>query len=322
MRIRGMLAADWPGVAAIYREGIATGDATFETVVPSWVEFDATRHPVLRLVAEQDGAAEGTMLGWSAAMPVSSRRVYSGVLEHSVYVAERGRGRGVGRVLLSSLAELATRCGVWTLRAGVFPENVTSLALHAQCGFREVGRQRRLGFGGGRWRDVVLTERRALGVDGERPFLRLAPTAGEDAQRVTELLIAAGLPPDGLAGCRLLLVADATVTGGDLVGAAALERHAVAGEPAAYLLRSVVVDPAVRQTGLGRRLVTRVVDIADTIEGGRARIGLLTMSDGAAGFFHALGFEKVDRSGLPSALAGSPQLQGVCPDPAIAWHRR
>ncbi len=317
MLIRAMRRTDWPEVADIYCQGIATGDATFETEVPSWTEFDSSRNPVLRLVAT--GGRD--VLGWAAALPVSSRPVYRGVVEHSVYVADAARGRGVGRALLTTLVDLAERCGVWTLRSGIFPENAASLALHAQCGFREVGRHRRLGFGNGRWRDVVLVERRALGLGDARPFLRaVAPVAGPDVARTVAMLRAAGLPPDGLSDCWLLLVADEAVTGGALVGAAALERH-LDESGAAYLFRSVVVDPTVRKGGLGRRLVARALDVADAAEGGRARVVLLTITDDAAQFVSAMGFRRAHRVELPAALGESAQLRGACPDTASAWVR-
>ncbi len=156
-----MTEAHWPRVAAIYAAGIATGQATFAAEVPSWEEFDAGKHPGLRWVAV-DGDA---VLGWVAVSPVSARAVYSGVVEVSVYVDPAAHGRGVGRLLLERLLVEAPAQGVWTVQAGVFPENTASLALHTAVGFRVVGTRERLGrmtFGpfAGRWRDVVLLERR------------------------------------------------------------------------------------------------------------------------------------------------------------------
>jgi L-amino acid N-acyltransferase YncA len=154
VRIRALDESDWPAVAAIYAEGIATGDATFETEVPSWETWDEA-HPSLRLVAEEDGA----VLGFAALSPYSHRRCYRGVGEESVYVGEAARGRGVGRALLDALVARAEADGYWTLLAGVFPENEASLALHAACGFHVVGRHERLGERDGVWRDVLLLER-------------------------------------------------------------------------------------------------------------------------------------------------------------------
>jgi phosphinothricin acetyltransferase len=161
IRIDPMAAVDWEAVRSIYREGIATGDATFETEAPSWERWDAGHLPEGRLVA-RDGEA---VAGWAALSPVSSRCVYAGVAEVSVYVAARWRGRGVGRALLEALIAASEAQGIWTLQAGIFPENQASVTLHRRCGFREVGRRERLGQMNGVWRDVVLLERRS-GVIG------------------------------------------------------------------------------------------------------------------------------------------------------------
>jgi len=157
MRIRELAEADWPQVAAIYSEGIATGNATFEVDVPSWEAWDAA-HPSVRLVADDDGV----VLGWAALSPYSERRCYRGVAEESVYVGEAARGRGVGRALLDALVTRSEAEGYWTLLAGVFPENEASLAVHAAVGFRVVGRHVGLGERDGVWRDVLWLERRAV----------------------------------------------------------------------------------------------------------------------------------------------------------------
>lgn len=156
----------WAEVRAVYVEGLETGQATFETEAPGWEEWDAAHLTFARLVARADGEGGG-VLGWAALSPVSRRRVYEGVAEVSVYVARRARGRGVGAALLRALVEESERNGVWTLQAGVFPENAASLALHARCGFREVGRRERIGKLGGLWRDTLLLERRSgrVGTD-------------------------------------------------------------------------------------------------------------------------------------------------------------
>jgi L-amino acid N-acyltransferase YncA len=156
MQIRALDESDWPAVSAIYAEGIATGLATFETEVPSWEAWDAAHGP-LRLVAETGGE----VVGWAALSPYSPRRCYRGVAEESVYVGAAARGRGVGRVLLGALIARAEEDGIWTLLAGVFPENEASLALHASAGFRVLGRHERLGELDGVWRDVMLLERRS-----------------------------------------------------------------------------------------------------------------------------------------------------------------
>jgi L-amino acid N-acyltransferase YncA len=159
VRIEPLLPADWSAVAAIYAEGIATGDATFETEVPSWKRWDASHLADHRLVARAGPA--GRLVGWAALAPVSDRCAYAGVAENSVYVAEAARGLGVGRRLLTALIEQAERAGIWTVQTGVFPENKVSLALHRRCGFRVVGVRERVGQLHGRWRDVLFLERRS-----------------------------------------------------------------------------------------------------------------------------------------------------------------
>jgi phosphinothricin acetyltransferase len=156
-----MKAGDWEQVRAIYLEGIATGVATFETCAPSWEKWDAGHLRKPRLVARD---AAGAVLGWAALSSVSDRCVYGGVAEVSVYVGEGGRGRGVGRALLGALVEASEREGIWTLQAGVFPENAASIRLHLRCGFREVGRRERIGQLNGSWRDTLLLERRSQKV--------------------------------------------------------------------------------------------------------------------------------------------------------------
>lgn len=160
--VRFLIADDWPRVQAIYQAGIDTGDATFETEAPWWQTFDATRLPQPRLVAE----LAGDVVGWAAATPVSSRPVYRGVVEHSIYIDPSARGRGVGRALLGAFIAAAEEVGIWTIQASIFPENAASLRLHRAAGFREVGRRERIaqaiaGPHAGQWRDTILIERRS-----------------------------------------------------------------------------------------------------------------------------------------------------------------
>jgi phosphinothricin acetyltransferase len=152
-----MAADDWDAVRAIYLEGIATGNATFETAAPEWDRWNAAHLPHCRLVAR----CRGKVLGWAALSAVSARRVYAGVAEVSVYIAERARGRGIGRRLLDELIAESERHGIWTLQAGIFPENISSIELHRRAGFRVVGLRERLGQLNGQWRDVMLLERRS-----------------------------------------------------------------------------------------------------------------------------------------------------------------
>ena len=157
MKIRPMTADDWPGVADVFAQGLATGNATFETEVPSRESWDASHLDSCRLVCE-DG---GRVIGWAALSGVSDRCVYGGVAEISVYVGDEARGRGIGSRLLSSLVEASEAVGLWTLQAGIFPENVASVRIHEKCGFRVVGKRERLGKLKGSWRDVLLLERRS-----------------------------------------------------------------------------------------------------------------------------------------------------------------
>jgi len=148
---------DWPRIREIYLEGIASGNATFETAAPPWEKWNAAHLAIGRLAAR----IGGDVAGWIALSPVSERCVYAGVAEVSVYVAAAARGRGVGKALLGAAIVDAEAAGIWTLQSGTFPENAASIALQKACGFREVGRRERLGKTGGRWRDVILLERRS-----------------------------------------------------------------------------------------------------------------------------------------------------------------
>ncbi len=148
---------DWPKVAAIYREGIATSNATFETDAPDWEKWDKGHLRDCRLIAR----AAGEVIGWAVLSPVSTRYTYSGVAEVSLYITASARGIGVGKALLRALIDESERKGIWTLQAGIFPENSASIALVKSCGFREVGVRQRLGQMNGVWRDVVLVERRS-----------------------------------------------------------------------------------------------------------------------------------------------------------------
>jgi L-amino acid N-acyltransferase YncA len=148
-------------VLAIYQAGIEDGDATFETRAPGWAEFSVARLPDHRYVALGAG---GDVIGWVAVSATSNRPAYAGVVEHSVYVHPGARGRGVGRLLLETLIASTEAAGIWTIQSGIFPENAASIALHSRAGFRVVGRRERIGRRGGRWRDVLLIERRSPAI--------------------------------------------------------------------------------------------------------------------------------------------------------------
>lgn len=149
-------AEDWEAAQRIYLEGIATGNATFETEAPTWERWDQSHRPDCRLAARSGDE----LVGWAALSPISGRAVYAGVAEVSLYVAERARGLGVGTALLRALVQAAEAAGMWTLQAGIFPENAASLALFRRHGFRTVGVRERIGRHHGVWRDVALLERR------------------------------------------------------------------------------------------------------------------------------------------------------------------
>jgi len=158
-----MQASDWEVVAKIYLEGIATSFATFETQVPSYNDWDKAHTRECRLVAEIDGV----IMGWAALSPVSSRCVYGGVAEVSVYISAQSRGQGVGKALMQHLIGESEKAGFWTIQSGIFPENTASIKLHERVGFRYIGKRERVGKIHGVWKDNLLFERRSstVGVD-------------------------------------------------------------------------------------------------------------------------------------------------------------
>ena len=160
-KIDALTPADWPQVREIYLDGMATGQATFETEAPDWNDWDAAHLQLCRIAARNDGR----LAGWAALTPVSRRRCYAGVAEVSVYVHTDYRGAGVGRALLQSIIADSERHGFWTLQGSTFPENTASLQLQQSCGFRIVGRRERIARQHGVWRDTVITERRSSAVD-------------------------------------------------------------------------------------------------------------------------------------------------------------
>lgn len=157
MLIREFKKEDWDLVKLIYQEGIDTGDATFNLNAPSFDEWDKNNHDFCRFILEN----KGCVVGWVALSKVSNRSCYSGVAEVSLYIAEKFRGQGLGKKLLHHLILESEAKGIWTLQAGIFPENKASIALHKSCGFREVGIREKLGEMHGIWRDVILMERRS-----------------------------------------------------------------------------------------------------------------------------------------------------------------
>jgi L-amino acid N-acyltransferase YncA/protein-tyrosine-phosphatase len=163
MEIQNMLTKHWIAVKNIYEEGIATGNATFQTVAPSWEEWDKSHTEHSRIVAIIDDI----IVGWAALTPVSSRCVYAGVAEVSVYISPSYRGKGYGEMLLLELIKQSEANGIWTLQAGIFPENVGSIKIHEKCGFRIVGKREKIGKMNDNWRDNLFLERRStiVGID-------------------------------------------------------------------------------------------------------------------------------------------------------------
>ena len=157
MEITTMQPAHWPSVKRIYEEGIVTGNATFQTAAPEWEEWDAAHVKSSRLVFIDNNE----VLGWAALTAVSSRCVYAGVGEVSVYVAAAARGKGIGKKLLQALITASEKNNFWTLQAGIFPENESSVKLHQDCGFRIIGRREKIGQMNNVWRDTLLLERRS-----------------------------------------------------------------------------------------------------------------------------------------------------------------
>lgn len=157
MKIINLTSDHFQSVAEIYREGIATGNATFQTDAPAWDQWDKAHLQHSRIVAIDDDE----VVGWAALSPVSSRSVYAGVAEVSIYIKSTHRGKGVGKKLLQHLITDSERNNIWTLQAGIFPENVASLNLHEQLGFRKIGYRERIGQMNGKWRDTVQLERRS-----------------------------------------------------------------------------------------------------------------------------------------------------------------
>ena len=157
MKIIEMLPSHWESVKQIYAEGIASGNATFQTAIPTWIEWDEAHVKNSRLIAVEDTE----VLGWAALTPVSGRCVYAGVGEVSVYVSEKTRGKGVGKKLLNALINESEKNNFWTLQAGIFPENFASIKIHEVCGFRIIGSREKIGQMNGQWRDTLLLEKRS-----------------------------------------------------------------------------------------------------------------------------------------------------------------
>jgi L-amino acid N-acyltransferase YncA len=164
MKFQELTHKHWEQVKVIYEDGIATGNATFQTTAPTWEEWDMAHVKNSRIVAEDE---DNNILGWAALTPVSGRCVYAGVAEVSVYVSSQARGKGVGKALLNELIKQSEQNGFWTLTAGVFPENEASLKIHKQAGFKVLGTREKIGKMNGIWRDTVLLERRSqkVGLD-------------------------------------------------------------------------------------------------------------------------------------------------------------
>ncbi len=161
--LRPMAADDWTSVAEIFRQGIETGNATFQQEIPTWDGWDKEHIKSCRIVA----VIENEIVGWAALTAVSGRCVYAGVAEVSVYVSNKYRGQKIGTKLLGKLIFESENEKLWTLQAGIFPENIASLRIHEELGFRQIGLREKIGKMNGIWRDTVLLERRSkvIGID-------------------------------------------------------------------------------------------------------------------------------------------------------------
>ena len=157
MQIIDLLTEHWESVKKIYEDGIATGNATFQTSAPTWEEWNQAHIPIPRLIA----IANDEILGWAALTPVSGRCVYAGVAEISIYIGSIARGKGIGKQLLNQLIEESEKQNIWTLQSGIFPENKASISLHQSAGFRIIGKREKIGMMDGKWRDIVLLEKRS-----------------------------------------------------------------------------------------------------------------------------------------------------------------
>jgi L-amino acid N-acyltransferase YncA len=157
MEIKTIVASYYPEISRIYLEGILTGNATFQTKAPDWNEWDKSHLPNSRIAAFENN----TMVGWAALSPVSSRCIYAGVAEVSIYVLESERGKGIGKLLLQQLILESENNDLWTLQSSIFPENIGSIKIHEQCGFRQIGFKEKVGKMNGIWRDNILMERRS-----------------------------------------------------------------------------------------------------------------------------------------------------------------
>jgi phosphinothricin acetyltransferase len=163
MEIRDMLLTDWQEVKLIYESGMISGNATFETTAPSWESWDNAHLNFGRIIAIENQQ----IVAWAALSGVSGRCVYAGVAEVSIYIHEQYRGKGIGKILLNKLVETSEKNGIWTLQAGIFPENEASLAIHQKAGFRIIGYREKIGKQHGKWRNTVLLERRStiIGIE-------------------------------------------------------------------------------------------------------------------------------------------------------------
>lgn len=154
---RPMTRGDWPRVAAIFKEGIETHNATYDRDIPSWEQWNADHFPQCRIIVD----VNGEIAGWAALLPISNRYVFRGVAELSIYLSCKFINRQIGRRLLAHIIDESEKAGFWMLQSGIFPENKASLRIHEKTGFRLVGRRERIGKMDGIWRDIVLLERRS-----------------------------------------------------------------------------------------------------------------------------------------------------------------
>lgn len=289
---------DWDEIRTIYRDGVLTGEATFNTVDHIPVSGDAWFDGKVMVFK---AAENGAMLGWSTLSATSKRPVYQGVTEISIYVSPAAQGRGVGSALMAHTLAEAEKAGIWTIEARIFPSNTVSIRLHEKFGFRVLGVHDKRAQQFGVWRDVAYLEWRA------RPAKPLVQFSNDsDIPTIRALLKRNDLPTEDVKTSTITLLI--MRIGDQIVGCVGLERH---GDCA--LLRSLTVDGQMR----GQNLGTQLVETAEQFAHGRNINTLWLLTTTAAPFFTKLGYETVERSAAPDGIRGSAEFAALCPDSAV-----
>ncbi|WP_313982465.1 arsenic resistance N-acetyltransferase ArsN2 [Xanthocytophaga flavus] len=303
--IRTLVFEDLPVVREIYQQGIDTHIATFETQAPDVETLDKKFLPVCRLVAEWDNK----VVGWAMLSAVSTRDVYAGVAEVSIYIRSTFRGKGIGKALVQQLIKESEQHGFWTLQAGIFAINKSSIALHEKAGFRMVGYREKIGQLYGQWYDTVLLERRSHVVEytSDDSILEIKRIESGDLENITQLLTDAHLPISDLPSGLPHFFKAISDKDGQIAGMVGLELYG----PYA-LLRSLVVDSSFTNKKIGYQLVQHAQKYAS----GQGVKGLYLITNTAEGYFERLGYNRVERNAVPKEIQETQQFQGVCPSSA------